>query len=491
MPKLTLSPLASLTNQASAIGTINANMAAIEEAFDNTLSRDGNIPNSMEADLDMDHHRLINLPEPEDPTEPLRLGDADMVLDSLDAIAVTLVACQAAQSASETAQAAAELAEANAELAETNAETAETNAELAEVNAEAAQAAAEAARDAAQTAETNAETAEANAEAAQAAAETAQAAAELAETNAETAATNAATSEANASASASAAATSATNAANSATAAQTAETNAELAETNAETAQAAAEAARDQALLIYQDLDGGTTGQVLVKESDTDFDFTWNTFTSMDATTYDPQNIAADVFDRANHTGTQTLATISDAGDLAAQDTINNDDWSGTALAVVNGGTGASDAATAFANLKQAATTSATGVTELATAAEYRSDTAGNLALTPEQAWDAMTVVGLTDAATISWDMSSGIDFSVTIVGNRTLGNPSNTTVGKRGRIAVTASGATRTLNKSSNIKSKDITWPISIASGETAYVYYDCVSSSIIIVTGVINNPA
>lgn len=41
---------------------------------------------------------------------------------------------------------------------------------------------------------------------------------------------------------------------------------------------------------------------------------------SMDSATYDPQAIAGDAFARANHTGTQLLATISDAGTAAALD---------------------------------------------------------------------------------------------------------------------------------------------------------------------------
>lgn len=40
----------------------------------------------------------------------------------------------------------------------------------------------------------------------------------------------------------------------------------------------------------------------------------------MDAAIYDPQGIEADAFNRANHTGTQTLATISDAGTMAGED---------------------------------------------------------------------------------------------------------------------------------------------------------------------------
>ena len=41
--------------------TLNANFDAIETAFQNTISRDGSTPNNMEADLDMDGHKLLNV----------------------------------------------------------------------------------------------------------------------------------------------------------------------------------------------------------------------------------------------------------------------------------------------------------------------------------------------------------------------------------------------------------------------------------------------
>lgn len=80
MSKITLSELASLTNETTALTQLNANFATIQDAIDDLLSRDGTSPNTMEANLDMNSYRIQNLPEAVDPTEPVRLGDIDELL---------------------------------------------------------------------------------------------------------------------------------------------------------------------------------------------------------------------------------------------------------------------------------------------------------------------------------------------------------------------------------------------------------------------------
>ena len=75
MSKITLNPLASLTNQTTAINLINSNSTTTQNAFDNTLSRDGTQPNAMGASIDMNSNHIINLPAPGSASEPARLQD--------------------------------------------------------------------------------------------------------------------------------------------------------------------------------------------------------------------------------------------------------------------------------------------------------------------------------------------------------------------------------------------------------------------------------
>lgn len=132
------------------------------------------------------------------------------------------------------------------------------------------------------------------------------------------------------------------------------------------------------------------------------------------------------------------------------------------------------------ANLPDASTT-AQGVSEFATAAEYRTGTDTTRSLVVDQVWAAMAEVTLTDAATVAWDMATGIDFVVTLGGNRTLGNPTNTKVGQRGRIRVVQDGTgSRTLTKSSNHKTVGgAAITLSTAAAAVDYIDYDVVSST------------
>lgn len=58
MPKLTLTTLGS---RYGSVDALNANFDAIEQAFENTLSRDGDQPNFMLGDLDMNGNSLLNV----------------------------------------------------------------------------------------------------------------------------------------------------------------------------------------------------------------------------------------------------------------------------------------------------------------------------------------------------------------------------------------------------------------------------------------------
>lgn len=75
MAKLTLNDLTQLqSNETSAVNTINNNNAATEAALEKTLSRDGTSPNGMQANLDMDGNKILNLPNAVSDAEPVTLS---------------------------------------------------------------------------------------------------------------------------------------------------------------------------------------------------------------------------------------------------------------------------------------------------------------------------------------------------------------------------------------------------------------------------------
>lgn len=74
MSKITLANLANILDNSTA-ATVNANSAIIQTAMDNTLSRDGTIPNTMSAAIDMNSNQILNLPTPGTVNSPARLID--------------------------------------------------------------------------------------------------------------------------------------------------------------------------------------------------------------------------------------------------------------------------------------------------------------------------------------------------------------------------------------------------------------------------------
>lgn len=82
MSKLELEDLGSLENQTSAIQVLNENFGRIEDAFENTFSRDGLTPNYLDAPVDVNSQRLMNL------ATPISGSDAARLIDVTNALAL-------------------------------------------------------------------------------------------------------------------------------------------------------------------------------------------------------------------------------------------------------------------------------------------------------------------------------------------------------------------------------------------------------------------
>jgi hypothetical protein len=122
----------------------------------------------------------------------------------------------------------------------------------------------------------------------------------------------------------------------------------------------------------------------------------------------------------------------------------------------------------------------------IATVSEWLSNTASKL-LSVRTIWDAASPVALTDAATIAVDMNTGMNFTVTLGGNRTLGNPTNAKPGQTGVIYVIQDGTGgRTLAFGANYKFAGGTaFSIDTAANRVSALSYHCRTATDVTVSG------
>ena len=178
---------------------------------------------------------------------------------------------------------------------------------------------------------------------------------------------------------------------------------------------------------------------------------------------------------------------LQDSG-IAASDVYRA---GGTDVAITDGGTGQNTAAEAFGALKQAATESATGVSQFSTTAEVRAAGASDdTVIRSRKLREAPALVSLTDAATVALDWTAGINFSLTITTDRILGNPSNGIPGQTRTVFVISDGGPDELTFGSQYGGEPPTLDdITTAKGYLLSIY--CRTASQFLVSAIDGSPA
>lgn len=145
------------------------------------------------------------------------------------------------------------------------------------------------------------------------------------------------------------------------------------------------------------------------------------------------------------------------------------------------------DSATAVAS--QQSIKAYVDTTVLASTAEVRTGASGKY-VTPAAAHAATAAVTLTDATNIALDWTSGYYFEVTLTANRTLADPTNAVVGQSRVIRVIQdAGGTNTLAfDTAYVGAYGILPTISTGANEYSLLNIFCVSSSIFVVSALIN---
>jgi len=133
-----------------------------------------------------------------------------------------------------------------------------------------------------------------------------------------------------------------------------------------------------------------------------------------------------------------------------------------------------------WGDLKTLLASTFVALTNVASSANFLANAASKV-LDTSGVWGASALVSLTDAATIAVDMSTFINATVTLGGNRTLGAPTNTKVGQSGVIYVVQDGTgSRTLAYNSAYKFANGTAPtLSTAAGSVDRLTYFVRSST------------